>query len=50
MHSNNENFIIFVISFEIYKYRILLFELTNDSIIYQQYINNIFSEYFNDFN
>ena len=34
MHSNNENFIIFVTFFEIYKYRVLLFELTNDSIIY----------------
>ena len=35
MHSNNKNFIIFVTSLEIYKYRILLFELTNGSIIYQ---------------
>ena len=34
MHSNNENFITFVIFVEIYKYRILLFELTNDSITY----------------
>ena len=34
MHSNNENFIIFVIFFKIYKYRVLSFELTNDSIIY----------------
>ena len=34
MHSNNENFITFVISLETYKYRVLLFELTNESIIY----------------
>ena len=34
MHSNNKNFIIFVIFLEIYKYRVLLFELTNDSITY----------------
>ena len=34
MHSNNENFIIFVIFFEIYKYRVLSFELTNESITY----------------
>ena len=34
MHSDNENFIIFVIFFETYKYRVLSFELTNDSIIY----------------
>ena len=34
MHSDNKNFILFVIFLEAYKYRILLFELTNDSIIY----------------
>ena len=34
MYLNNEDFIIFVISFEVYKYRMLLFELTNESIIY----------------
>ena len=34
MHSNNKNFIIFVISLKIYKYRVLLFELINNSIIY----------------
>ena len=49
MHSNNENFIIFVISFEIYKYRVLSFELTNESAIYQQYMNDILFEYLNDF-
>ena len=49
MHLNNKNFIIFVTFFETYKYRVLLFELTNDSIIYQQFINDILFEYFNDF-
>ena len=49
MHSNNENFIIFVISLETYKYRVLSFELINESIIYQQYMNDIFFEYLNDF-
>ena len=34
MHSNNENFITFVISFKTYKYRVLSFELTNESAIY----------------
>ena len=34
MHSNNKNFITFVTSLKAYKYRILLFELINDSIIY----------------
>ena len=49
MYLNNEDFITFVISFKIYKYRMLLFELTNDLITYQQYINDILFEYFNDF-
>ena len=49
IYSNNENFITFVIFFKTYKYRILLFELINDSIIYQQYMNDIFFKYFNDF-
>ena len=49
MYSNNENFIIFVISFGAYKYRVLLFELINGSVIYQQYINDILFEYLNDF-
>ena len=34
IYSDNENFITFVTSFETYKYRMLLFELTNGSITY----------------
>ena len=49
IHSNNKKFIIFVIFLKAYKYRVLLFELTNDSVIYQQYINDILFEYLNDF-
>ena len=49
MYSNNKGFIIFVIFFETYKYRVLLFELINGSVIYQQYINDILFEYLNDF-
>ena len=49
MHSNNENFIIFVISLETYKYRVLSFELTNEPTIYQQYMNDILFEYLNNF-
>ena len=49
MHSDNENFITFVISLEAYKYRVLLFELINGSVTYQQYMNDIFFEYLNDF-
>ena len=49
MHLINKNFITFVIFLEAYKYRMLLFELTNNSTIYQQYINNILFKYLNDF-
>ena len=49
MHLDNKNFITFITFFEIYKYRVLLFELTNGSIIYQQYMNNILFKYLNDF-
>ena len=49
MHSNNENFITFVISLKAYKYRMLLFELINEPIIYQQYMNDILFEYLNNF-
>ena len=49
MHSNNENFITFVTFLETYKYRVLSFELTNDPIIYQQYMNDILFKYLNDF-
>ena len=49
IHSDNKNFITFVIFFDIYKYRVLLFELINGSVTYQQYMNDIFFEYLNDF-
>ena len=49
MHLNNKNFITFVTSFGVYKYRVLSFELTNDPVIYQQYMNDILFEYLNDF-
>ena len=49
MHSDNENFITFVTFFGVYKYRVLLFELINGSVIYQQYMNDILFEYLNDF-
>ena len=49
MHSDNEDFITFVTFFGAYKYRVLLFELTNDPATYQQYMNDILFEYLNDF-
>ena len=34
MHLDNEDFITFIISLRVYKYRVLLFNLINDLIIY----------------
>ena len=52
----NENLIIFRIKFESYNYRVMSFELINESAIYQHYINDILFDlldkfvtiYFND--
>ena len=49
IYSNSEDFTIFIISLEIYKYRVLLFELINKFVNYQQYINDILFDYLNDF-
>ena len=49
MHSNNEDFITFITFLKAYKYQMLSFGLTNNSTIYQQYINDILFEYLNDF-
>ena len=38
---NNENFTTFITIFEIYKYKILSFELTNELNLFQQYINEV---------
>ena len=45
----NENFIIFKIRFEIYKFLILSFELTNDSILFQHFINDVCMKYLDEF-
>ena len=49
MNSDNENFITFIISLNFYKYKILFFELINDSINYQHYMNDVLWNYINDF-
>jgi len=41
MHLNNKNYITFIITLEAYKYKMLSFELTNESISFQQYMNDI---------
>ncbi len=47
--AESENLIIFRTRFDAYKYRVLSFELCNESIIYQHYMNDVFFDYLNDF-
>ncbi len=49
MHLDSENYIIFITALEAYKYKVLSFELTNESIFFQQYINDILWNFLNDF-
>ena len=49
IYSNSEDFTTFIISLEVYKYRVLSFELINKFANYQQYMNNILFDYLNDF-
>ncbi len=49
MHLDSENYTIFIIALEAYKSKILLFELTNDSILFQQYMNDVLWDFLNDF-
>ncbi len=41
MHSDSENYTIFIIALEAYKSKMLSFELINDSISFQQYMNDV---------
>ncbi len=49
MHLDNENYIIFITALEAYKYKVLSFKLTNESIFFQQYMNDILWDILNDF-
>ncbi len=49
MHSDNENYTIFIIALEAYKSKMLSFQLINDSVSFQQYINDVFWNFLNDF-
>jgi len=41
MHLNNDNYITFITALKAYKYRVLFFELTNELIFFQQYMNDV---------
>ena len=49
IYSDNENFIIFIIVLEVYKYKVLSFDLTNELNFFQQYINEILWNFLDDF-
>jgi len=49
MHFDSENYITFITALEAYKYKMLSFELTNESIFFQQYMNDILWNFLNDF-
>jgi hypothetical protein len=50
MHlKENENLIIFRTKYETYKYLIMLFELTNESFIFQNFMKNTLMNYLNEF-
>ncbi len=44
MSSESENLTTFVTFFNVYKYRVMLFELTNESASFQHYINDVLFE------
>ncbi len=44
MSTESENLITFVTFFDVYKYRIMLFELINESAFFQHYINDVLFE------
>ncbi len=49
MHFDSENYITFITALEAYKYKVLPFELTNESTSFQQYMNDILWDFLNDF-
>jgi hypothetical protein len=44
-----EDLTTFRIKFDVYKYRVLLFEFCNELITYQHYMNNVFFDYLDEF-
>ncbi len=49
MHSSSKDLIIFIISFDFYKYHVISFKLINDSTFYQHYMNNMLFNYLHQF-
>ena len=49
MDPESEKLIMFRICYESYKCKVLPFDLTNESVTYQQYMNDILFNYLDDF-
>ena len=49
IRKKNEFLIVFRTRFKLFEYLIMFFDLCNESISFQNYINDIFREYFDDF-
>ncbi len=49
MHSDSENYTIFIIALEANKSKMLSFELINDFVSFQQYMNDVLWNFLNDF-
>ncbi len=49
MHLDSKNYIIFITALKAYKYKMLSFKLTNESIFFQQYMNDVLWDFLNDF-
>ncbi len=49
MHSDNEDLTIFITFFDSYKYHVMLFELINELMFYQHYMNDVLFKYLYQF-
>ncbi len=49
MHLDNKNYITFITALEAYKYKMLSFKLINESISFQQYMNDVLWNFLNNF-
>ena len=49
MHLNSKNLTTFIIFFDVFKYKILFFSLTNELAFYQQYMNKVLFNFLNHF-
>ncbi len=49
MHSDSKNYTIFIIALEMYKSKMLSFKLINDSVSFQQYMNDVLWDFLNNF-